>query len=77
MTPYVVGVDAGGTTTRAVAVDKTMRINALHARRALCLSVATVCLPQLPVTPLLPLPAYAAAELSDEQSLIVEAWAEV
>jgi len=54
-----------------------MRINGLHARRAFCLSVASLCVPQLPVTPLLPPPAYAAAELSDEQSLIVEAWAVV
>ena len=51
----------------------------LLPRRALCLSAALCLSPviQLPLTPLLPAPAYAAAELSDEQSLIVEAWATI
>ena len=49
-------------------------------RRAFCLSTAaTLCLPPIARLPplLAPEPAYAAVELSDEQALIVEAWAAV
>ena len=59
---------------RSVAQD----MSSVVLRRAFCLSTAaTLCLPPIARLPplLAPEPAYAAVELSDEQALIVEAWA--